>query len=158
MRTMRTACCHTIQQIQNQGVWNWQLPTQESVPTQPKDNIQHKAKTYGNTQEPPTPTPTVIEFHNNIIPTQDGDEELTDPQQELLKWHMRLRHLPFGKLQQLATQNVIPKWLANSKIPMYVGCIYGKATRRSWRDKAVPQNTGDTNMIKNQETVYPLTS
>ena len=86
-----------------------QLPTQESVPTQPKDNIQHKAKAYGNTQEPPTPTPTVIEFHNNIIPTQDGDEELTDPQQELLKWHMRLRHLPFGKLQQLATQNVIPK-------------------------------------------------
>ena len=125
-----------------------QLPTQESVPTPTKTQEIHKAKAYGTTEEIQASTPTVIEFHDETIPTNNDEEEFSDPQQELLKWHMRLGHLPFGKLQQLATQNVIPKRLANCKTPMCIGCIYRKATRRSWRDKAVPWNTGGTNIIR----------
>ena len=82
----------------------------------------------GIDQHTPTQTPNVIEFGDEIPQHETEEEELLDPQQELLRWHMRLGHLPFGKLQQLATQNVIPKRLSECRVPLCTGCLYGKAT------------------------------
>lgn len=57
------------------------------------------------------------------------------PQAELLRWHYRLGHLSFKRVQLLAAVGAIPKKLATITPPKCAGCLYGAMTRRPWRIK-----------------------
>lgn len=56
------------------------------------------------------------------------------PKQDLLSWHLRLGHIPFGILTNMARVGILPQRLAkvqdNPKCP---SCQYGQAHRRPWR-------------------------
>ena len=45
-------------------------------------------------------------------PLEPEDPELPDAQQEFLRWHLRLGHLPFKKLRLMALSGRIPRRLA----------------------------------------------
>jgi hypothetical protein len=47
-------------------------------------------------------------------------------------------HAPFAKLQEMAKQGALPGRLKNCPIPTCTACMYGKASRKKWRDK--PKN------------------
>ena len=54
---------------------------------------------------------------------------------ELLRWHYRLGHLSFERIQQLARSGHLPKRLLTCKKPFCMACQYGKLTKRPWRVK-----------------------
>ena len=72
-------------------------------------------------------------FHE--IPV-DEDIQHATPQAELLLWHYRLGHLPFGRIVKMAERGDLPPHLAKCKVPKCAGCLFGKATRRPWRTMA----------------------
>ena len=49
--------------------------------------------------------------------------------------HYRFQHISFSKLQEMARQGILPRRLAQCKIPTCSACLYGKATKRAWRSK-----------------------
>jgi hypothetical protein len=72
------------------------------------------------------------------LPEVDIMEEDTQPTNlaaELLRIHHRMGHAPFAKLQEMAKQGALPGRLKNCPIPMCTACMYGKASRKKWRDK-----------------------
>jgi hypothetical protein len=92
--------------------------------------------------------PTLIPFDldhddpaTNLV-SQDDAVSTLDDQSELMRWHYRLGHLPFANIQLMAAQGEIPKRLASCKIPKCQSCLYGKATKKPWRNK------GQTNKIR----------
>ena len=65
---------------------------------------------------------------------------------ELLQFHYRFGHAPFSKLQEMARQGLLPRRLRNCRIPVCAACMYGKATKRPWRQKTPLNNdTAQTN-------------
>ena len=58
---------------------------------------------------------------------------------ELLRVHHQFNHIGFAKLKLMAKSGILPKRLANAPAPVCTACMYGKATRRPWRDK--PKST-----------------
>jgi hypothetical protein len=56
-------------------------------------------------------------------------------QAELMRWHYRLRHLPFSKLKQLAINGKIPKKLAKVVPPKCADCLFGAMTKIPWCGK-----------------------
>jgi hypothetical protein len=72
-------------------------------------------------------------------PQEEEDEHTTlaasNNQAELMRWHYRLRHLPFSKLKQLAINGKIPKKLAKVAPPKCAGCLFGVMTKIPWRGK-----------------------
>jgi len=67
---------------------------------------------------------------NNVM-EQDVHTSASTPIGELVRWHHRLGHMSFKKLQLLAMMNLIPRELSKCKAPMCVTCMYGeeKVTR-----------------------------
>ena len=66
------------------------------------------------------------------------DEELmsaTTIKGELLRWHYRLGHLSFNKLQALAKLRVLPYKLSSIRPPKCACCMYGAMTKKPWRSK-----------------------
>ena len=56
------------------------------------------------------------------------------PKQELLSWHLRLGHLPFGVLINAAKLGLLPTRLAKcTDHPKCPSCQYGMAHRHPWR-------------------------
>ena len=76
----------------------------------------------------------------NIIEDEEEHTAATTDQGELLRWHYRLGHLSFNKLQHLATLKIIPGKLANVRKPKCACCMYGRMTRQPWRTKAKQGN------------------
>jgi len=70
---------------------------------------------------------------------------LSKSQQLLLKWHNRLSHMDFGKLQDLARQRRLQKAIANCNHPICRSCQLGKAHRRPVASvtKAHPMESDD---------------
>ena len=55
---------------------------------------------------------------------------------EFLSLHCRAGHVSFAaKLQQMARQGSIQRKFSSCPIPVCAACMYGKATRKRWRDK-----------------------
>jgi len=57
---------------------------------------------------------------------------------EIMQWHIRLNHLPFSKLRLMASMGMIPKRLSktsNDNTPICASYLYGKATRKLWKNK-----------------------
>ena len=68
---------------------------------------------------------------NNV----DEHTSATTPLGELIRWHHRLGHMSFKKLQLLAMMNLIPRELSKCKAPKCATCMYGKMTKKPWRTK-----------------------
>ena len=69
------------------------------------------------------------------LPNQDDVTSSLDASAELMRWHLRLGHLPFANIRLMAARKEIPPRLANCRIPKCQSCLYGKATKRPWRTK-----------------------
>ena len=74
----------------------------------------------------------------------DEENKLPNIAAELLKVHHRFNHIGFAKLQTMAKCGVIPKRLANCDKPVCSACLYGKMTRRKWRDKPKLEKAKET--------------
>ena len=79
--------------------------------------------------------PAVIEDDNTSIIVDEEDCQESTPEAELLMAHHRFQHISFSKLQEMAHQGILPRRLAQCKIPSCSTCLYGKATKRAWRSK-----------------------
>ena len=66
---------------------------------------------------------------------QDEEDHLENVAAQLLRIHHNSNHLGFGKLRALAKCGVLPKKFATCAVPVCSACMFGKATRRPWRDK-----------------------
>ena len=60
---------------------------------------------------------------------------MTPDQEEWLRNHYNLKHLPISYMRKLAENNVIPKKLAKVKPPICVACLNGKQHRRPWKGR-----------------------
>lgn len=58
---------------------------------------------------------------------------------ELMPWHQRFNHLSFRKLKMLAMLGILPRRLANARIPWCAWCVFGSMTRQNWRTKKQPK-------------------
>jgi hypothetical protein len=71
------------------------------------------------------------------LPNPDDVTSSLDASAELMRWHLRLGHLPFANIRLMAARKEIPSRLANCQILKCQSCLYhGKATKRPWRIKA----------------------
>lgn len=65
---------------------------------------------------------------------QHPENTLSPEQQEMLRWHHRLLHLPFQQIRDLAQKGFLPKFLSKVKLfPPCAACIFGKSHKRPWR-------------------------
>ena len=78
------------------------------------------------------PVTEPIEDEEDIMPQDDSAK--------FLRWHHRLGHLSPTKIKLLAKDGILPKKLANCRVPMCTSCIFGKATKRPWRSKTRKSN------------------
>ena len=78
-----------------------------------------------------------IDFGETDVVQPDGypEKPISDAQQELLRWHLRLGHASFDKLRIMASEGAIPKRLRDCPVPVCPACVYGKMTKRPWRTR-----------------------
>jgi hypothetical protein len=89
---------------------------------------------------------TTYEFGIDDMAIIEKEEELREqdrvhlqePSSLLLHWHYRLGHLSFKTLQEMAKAKILPPALATCAVPKCATCLYGKATKRAWRTRALP--------------------
>ena len=79
--------------------------------------------------------PAVIEDNDTSIIVDEEDQQESTPEAELLMAHHRFQHISFSKLQEMARQGILPRRLADCKIPSCSACLFGKATKQAWRSK-----------------------
>ena len=79
--------------------------------------------------------PAVIEDDNTSVVVDEEDHQESTPEAELLMAHHRFQHISFSKLQEMARQGILPRRLAQCKIPTCSACLCGKATKRAWQSK-----------------------
>ena len=130
------------------------LDDEDDESFQPKDPVEPPQATEDNTDEllkPKDDAPiimpqaTVIDMGpiTHVIP-DDPEPKTLDPQDELLRWHYRLGHLPFDRVKQLANKGQLPKRLLTCPTPFCAACQYGKMTKRPWRVKGDNKGTAKT--------------
>jgi hypothetical protein len=69
------------------------------------------------------------------LSNNDDATSSLDATDELMRWHLRLGHLPFANIRLMAACKEIPSRLANCRTPKCQSCLYGRATKRPWRTK-----------------------
>ena len=73
-----------------------------------------------------------ISFHDEMVEEKEDElKGLMTEEKELLYWHYRFSHMPFGVLKRLANVGILPKRLVNARSPACAGCLYGRATKRA---------------------------
>ena len=116
-RSFRTFCAtiESPETKQDQIFTTHIIPDDEDDESfQPKDPVEQPQQTEGSKDEPrttnddtamPMPQTTVIDMGSiaHVIP-KDPEPKSMDPQDELLRWHDRLGHLPFDHIKQLANR------------------------------------------------------
>ncbi|HSN67058.1 MAG TPA: GAG-pre-integrase domain-containing protein [Fusibacter sp.] len=60
---------------------------------------------------------------------------LSNAEAEFLHYHYKYGHISPKRIQAMARLGVLPKRLATCQIPVCPACLYGKATKRAWRNK-----------------------
>jgi GAG-pre-integrase domain len=55
-------------------------------------------------------------------------------------WHVRLGHIPFQQIQQMAANGNVPGELCKLSTPRCISCMFGKATKIPWRVKGMPNS------------------
>ena len=96
--------------------------------------------------------PAVIEDDDTSIIVDEEDHQESTPEAELLMAHHRFQHISFSKLQEMARQGILPRRLAQCKIPSCSACLYGKATKRAWQSKQEKQRQSN-NTLKPGEVI-----
>ena len=88
--------------------------------------------------------PVLIEFSDEDEREPEREPpDINSKQAAIRKCHCRLNHMPFARIQAMAKQGLLPKYLAKVEPPMCASCAFGKATRRPWRVKGKQgQTTG----------------
>ena len=87
--------------------------------------------------------PNALLFHDSATGlTEIEDSDALTATAELLRTHYQLGHLPFKQVRNMASTGFLPKRLLQGRIPKCTACMYGKATRRAWRSKALPSKVG----------------
>ena len=96
----------------------------------PEENHQGKPLPQAEDSMAAGPQSTLIDLGpiTHVIP-EDQEPTSLDPHDELLRWHYRLRHLPFDHIKQLALRGQLPKRLLASKKPFCLACQYSKMTK-----------------------------
>ena len=112
---------------------------------QPTEDSKDEPLTTNNDAAMTTPQATVIDMGpiTHVIP-EDPEPKSMDPQDELLRRHYRLGHLPFDRIKQLSNKGQLPKRLLTCHTPFCAACQYGKMTKRPWRVKADNKETAKT--------------
>ena len=77
----------------------------------------------------------VIDDDDTSVVVHEEDHQESTPNAEVLMAHHQFQHISFSKLQEMARQGILPKRLAQCKIPTCSAFLYGKATKRAWRSK-----------------------
>ena len=130
------------------------IPDEDDESFQPKDPVEPPHTTEDSNEgillsrkdEAITqPQTTVVDLGpiTHVIP-EDPEPKSLDPQDELLRWHYRLGHLPFDRIKQLANKRQLPKRLLTCHTPFCAACKYGKMTKRPWRVKGDDKGTAKT--------------
>jgi hypothetical protein len=94
----------------------------------------------------PVETPFDITEPDSSVHVIEPDEEhhqSSSDESLLLRLHHRFNHLSFHKLQHMARRGIIPKRLSKCNVPTCSACLYGKATRRPWRNKPAKNKVSD---------------
>ena len=86
--------------------------------------------------------PVTVEQVPRMVEYDEDTEVTQSPMTELMRWHQALGHVSMTKLQRMAEHGILPKRLAKCEVPMCTSCLYGKAVRRSWRNKPKKVQTG----------------
>jgi hypothetical protein len=81
----------------------------------------------------------------NLANDDDATSSL-DAAAELMRWHLRLGHLPFANIRLMAARKELPSRLANCRIPKCQSCLYGLATKRPWRTKGQSGTLKEVNL------------
>jgi hypothetical protein len=101
------------------------------------------------------PNHTEMDIHDDSIPSLSDENDISLQQidndnddlfkayehklhntQELLQYHQRMAHMPFKYIRSAAKQGRLPARLAKCEIPICPSCLYGKMSRRPWRNKS----------------------
>ena len=70
------------------------------------------------------------------IATQlEMQQKLENRSAELLPFHCKYGHIPFQRLRSMAAQGLIPKYLVKTPPPACIACLYGRATKKKWRQR-----------------------
>ena len=118
----------------------------DNVSLQPEDQVQQPFKEDKNeasqAEMPQTPQTQEIEVPESSLNVIPGDKvpKSMEPQDEPLRWHYRLGHLPFTRMKEMMNQGTLPRRLLKVDTPFYATCQYGKMTRRTWRVKGDAQH------------------
>ena len=75
----------------------------------------------------------------NITSRLEMEQQVQNRPSQLLHIHCKYGHIPFARLQTMAKQGILPKYLATTPTPACAACLFGKATKRRWRHNA-PSN------------------
>ena len=70
-------------------------------------------------------------------------QQLSNQSAEMLRYHIKYGHIPFARIKIMAQQGILPKYLASCPTPACIACMYGRATKRPWRNKS-PKNANVT--------------
>ena len=104
---------------------------------------QHNAKTIHSTN-----SHKIINFDmdssklKEAIPENLNEtKEIHSSQRELLLLHKKMGHISMTRLQNMAKQQMLPKHISKCVIPRCMACMFGKATRKPWRNKPYKTKT-----------------
>ena len=89
----------------------------------------------------------------NIVEEEEVQAKIERDEAELLQYHYRFGHASFSKLQEMARQRIIPYRLRNCRIPVCAACMYGKATKKQWRQKAPTNAKSSSTLTKPGQVV-----
>jgi len=101
-------------------------------------NLQHMneyPEEYFPVKDMPLPTAFNLGGPVHLVSPDDKDKMPQDASAELLHYHHRYGHGPMHKLQRMTADGNLPARLATCRVPLCTSCLYGKATRKPWRDK-----------------------
>lgn len=110
--------------------------------------------------------PMGFSFHDSERLNSDAtypERPLEGASAELLRTHYRLGHMGFKRLRHMARLRILPRRLADCKVPTCAACTYGRMTKRAKRTKAPPnkikpvkiEGPGDCVSVDQMESYTP---
>jgi hypothetical protein len=88
---------------------------------------------------------------SNMCVIDEGNQNLTENQKELLKWHFKLGHMGLDWVQWLGREGFLPKTVANFERSVCASCCIGAGQRRptgKGKHTQQPKSKGGSGYIK----------
>ena len=93
----------------------------------------------------------------NMCVSDEVNQNLTPKQKLLLRWHFKLGHMSFAKLQALASRAHLPVGIATYQAPLCASCRYGAAMKtlvgKATHSQALEQEEG-SDIIKSGDLYF----